>query len=152
MFLIMPSIESLPLEKRRVIKKTLVNVLKWYTLIAALILFKVLMVNWPYLIALGVVIIGLEYLYQFFAHKNYFFDLQDKILMVREGVIARREKTVPYKNIYDVYVDQDLFDRMFKIWDLHFTTPESRVFNIHIDGLSAQSAMAVRKNVLEKIQ
>lgn len=145
------SIDKHPLQKRRVIKKAILRSIKWYILLGVLIITNLLIAKPKYLAIAAVFIFFLELVYQSMHYKRYFYNLDDRFIMVREGIIARREKTIPYKRIHDVYVDQDILDRVFKLWDIHFTTADSKVFNLHIDGLNSKSAKAIREYILNKI-
>ena len=148
------TVDKYPLEKRKVLKKAITRSIKWCILIGFLLLLTLYnepSVNIQQYFYLAGIIFVLELIYQSMLHKRYFYNLEKKLLTIREGVIARRERNIPYKRIHDIYVDQDLFDRIFRLWDLHLTTTDSRLFNIHIDGLSAKSAKAIRALLLKKI-
>lgn len=148
------TVDKYPLEKRRVLKKAITRSIKWYVLIGFLLLLT--LYNEPAIsiqqyLYLAAIIFALELIYQSMFHKRYFYNLEKKMITIREGVIARRERNIPYKRVHDLYVDQDIFDRIFKLWDLHLTTTDSRLFNIHIDGLSGKNAKAIRALLLKKI-
>jgi len=145
------SIDKHPLAKRRVVKKAIVRSIKWYVIIGILILSNFLALSIQYFALAAAFIFILELIYQGMFYRRYFYDMRNKFFMIREGVVARRERTIPYHRVHDVYVDQDILDRMLGLWDVHFTTTESRVFNLHIDGLNAKSANAIRNFILGKI-
>ncbi len=150
----MSTIDKIPLEKRKVAKEVLAGVIKWYFLLAV-ILVADRYTSFPIDIPAGyygtaiIAIFILEIIYQSMAHKRHFYDLSD-YLVLREGIISRIEKTIPYSRIHDVYVDQDIFDRIFQLWDIHFTTLDRKKHH-HIDGLSGRSAKALRDMILRKI-
>jgi uncharacterized membrane protein YdbT with pleckstrin-like domain len=91
-------------------------------------------------------------LYQYLYWKTYFYDIDDKNLYIRKGVLVRREAILPFSRITDVYLDQDLADLLLGIYDLHVSTPtvESGKF-AHIDGLSKMGAQRLKKLLLEKV-
>ena len=53
----------------------------------------------------------------------------------------------------DVYVDQDIFDRMFGLWDVHVSTATMMSgMEAHIDGVKRENAMKLREMLLQKIR
>lgn len=49
---------------------------------------------------------------------NFHYFLEDKMLVVRQGVLSKRHKSLPYGVIQHVFVKQDLFDRIFGLASL----------------------------------
>lgn len=149
------TIDKYPLEKRRLVKKAIAKSIKWYILIGFILLLNLYSEAGAaplqqYLILAAIIFI-LELVYQNMLYKRYFYNIERKFLIIREGVASRRERNIPHKRIHDIYVDQDILDRIFNLWDLHLTTTDSRLFNIHIDGLSGKNAKAIRNILLKKI-
>jgi len=161
--------EQFPLSTRKIIKKTLTSTIGW--IILFFIIFVVLAVillssgssgfNYFGLIAIGIlifllVIIFLTYLYQQWYFDVYFYDLTPDYIVIKKGPITPREITIPYERVQDVYVDQDLFDRVFGIFDVHLSSATiSSGMEAHIDGVEQQAAEGLRglllKTVSEKI-
>ena len=107
----------------------------WFAWVGLLILF----LGWQ---------TGYEILYYF----TYDYDMDEQNVVVRKGVIAKTEVTLPFNKITDVYVDQDMLDVVFGLWDLHISTPTVESGHLaHIDGLAKASAMELRDIVLERI-
>jgi uncharacterized membrane protein YdbT with pleckstrin-like domain len=53
----------------------------------------------------------------------------------------------------DVYVDQDILDRIFGLYDVHFASATiGSAISAHIDGIDEQSAMQLKEMVLAKIK
>jgi len=44
---------------------------------------------------------------------NFHYSLDDKFFAVRQGVISKKQRSLPYGVIQNVFVKQDLFDRIF---------------------------------------
>ena len=90
--------------------------------------------------------------YQFLYYVTYFYDMDQNNFIVRKGIMARREITVPFHKITDVYVDQDILDVMLGLYNIHISTPtvESGSF-AHIDGLGRRGAVELRRIILDKI-
>lgn len=90
--------------------------------------------------------------YQYVYWKRYFYDMDEKNIVIRKGAIAQKEITLPFSRITDVYVDQDLFDLMFGLYDVHMSTPteQSGQFE-HIDVVDKGGSVELRRMILERI-
>lgn len=85
-------------------------------------------------------VILLTYLYQGWYFAVYFYDLTPDFIQIKKGPITPREITLPYERIQDVYVDQDLLDRIFGLYDVHLSSATiSSGIEAHIDGLEKQA-------------
>lgn len=91
-------------------------------------------------------------LYQYLYWKRYFYDIDDKNIIIRKGIIAQKEITLPFDRITDVYVDQDILDVTFGLYDVHISTPtqESGLF-AHIDGINKEGSQKIRQMILDKM-
>ncbi len=159
---------SIPLQFRKVFKKTLGGVIQ-LTIGWMILTFPVwgilwggwmknpeilgnptlLMVAW---VGLYIMLITARCLYQFLYYVTYFYDVDDKNLIIRKGVITKREMILPFSKITDVSVDQDGMDVLLAIFDVHFSTPtvDSGLF-AHIDGVNKRGAQQIRQLVLDAI-
>lgn len=100
-----------------------------------------------------VVIIFLLYLYQRWYFAVYFYDILDDYLVIRKGPITPKEITIPWEKIQDVYVDQDFFDRIFGLYDVHLSTATiTSGMQAHIDGVEQKAANGLREELLRKIK
>ncbi len=73
-------------------------------------------------------------------------------MVIRKGVITSRETTLPYTKIQDVYMDQDLLDRIFGLWDVHVSTPTvTSGVEAHLDGVNRKNAVALRDAILKQM-
>lgn len=106
------------------------------------------------LIWLGLIILIVLYppITQYIYFRSYFYDVDDRNVIIRKGVVSKRELTLPLSKITDVSVDQDVFDVFLGLYDLHLSTPtvESGKF-AHIDGLNKQGAKSLRALILDRI-
>jgi len=92
------------------------------------------------------------YLYQVQYFKNYFYDLVDGELVIRKGVFSTKQTTVPLSKIQDVYFDQDIFDRLFRLWDLHISSASGTSgIEAHIDGVNEINGRGMYGILLGKI-
>lgn len=104
----------------------------------------------------GVVL--LSYWYSVAFYKNYFYDLTDTDVVINSGVFVRREVTVPYKRIQDIALTQGPVDRRWNLWNLSFTTAGAHIGTggkmvaPQIPGLSQESAISLKKMMLEKVR
>ena len=161
--------ETIPLQKSKIVKKSIGGVLTLLVLVGFLSIFIVVLFNTEpdklppimrlirsiLLVALPVVI-GLLLcsvpVYQYYYWKRYFYDVDERNIVIRKGVIAQKEITLPFNRVTDVYVDQDLFDAIFGLYDVHISTPteESGQF-AHIDGVDKEGSRQLRQMILERI-
>ncbi len=152
------TIQEYPLEKRKIVKKSIGSIIIYLILLALMIVLHAL-VEIPQLQTIFFIIDGLLILailitpiYQYLYYKSYFYDVRPDFLIIRKGVIAPRETILNYKKLQDVYVDQDLFDRLFSLYDVHVSTATIMSgFEAHIDGVNQQNAAAIKDLILDKI-
>ncbi len=85
--------------------------------------------------------------------QSYYYSLDENFITIRKGVLTPTEINVQYLKVQDVYVDQDIFDRIFGIFDVHISSATiSSKIEAHIDGLSPAHAEALKNELLQKIQ
>lgn len=74
-------------------------------------------------------------------------------LCIQKGVFGFDSIYVPYSRIQNVFVDQDLFDRLFGLADVHVSTVGSgSAVHAHIDGVSVQTAEKLKKELLDRVK
>ena len=113
-------------------------------------------IDWPVflapIIALLSILIFFLILYQWLYVWTYFYDIGDEFLKIRKGVLIRREITIPYNRIQDVYLDQDIMDHLFHLYDLYISTATpTSIIESHIDGLNSGNAQKIRDLILAKM-
>lgn len=85
--------------------------------------------------------------------KKYYYDCSDQFITIKKRVFTPTEIHVQYQKIQDVYVDQDLLDRMIGIYDVHIASATvSSGIEAHIDGVSCETAESIKDYLLNKIQ
>ena len=160
---------TVPLQKRKILKKSFGSLTKIliFAVIGTggiyLVLFADVMeisdkaaANKPYLMFLwGLFVVTLIFsrmIYQILYFLTYFYDFDANNIIIRKGVVTKREITLPFSKITDVYVDQDLFDVIMGLYDVYISTPtvESGKF-AHIDGVNKKGAIKLRKLVLDAV-
>ena len=93
-----------------------------------------------------------DLLYQVLYYRTYFYDIREESVVIRRGVLCKREVTLPLARITDVYLDQDLVGRMLGLYDLHLSSPTTTSGTFaHMVGIDRTGAHWLRKTILELI-
>lgn len=156
--------EQFPLSQKKPLKKTLPSIISsviffLICLAAGLILIHFLNSH-AVLIYLIIFAIGsllflscfLSFLYQTWYFQVYYYDLTDDFIIIRKRVFTPREITIPYERVQDVYMDQDLLDRIMGLYDVHLSSATiSSGMEAHIDGVERSAAEGLRNLILEKV-
>ncbi|MDO8472031.1 MAG: PH domain-containing protein [bacterium] len=157
-----------PLSRKKILKKTLTGTSGW---------FGLLFIIWSAIIfatsqgmgdaeigsvlgliaAIGllvlVVFLLFQYWYQSWYFATYYYDLEADNVVIRKHPITPKEITIPYSRIQDVYVDQDLLDRLMGLYDVHLSSATiSSGFNAHIDGVERAAADGLRADILAQVK
>ena len=157
--------EKYPLESRKPLKKTIAGIFRYFLIIIFIGIFFIsslskrnsdlqMLSSWTIYTFVGIIIllIVLKYIYEVFYMKYYFYDLVGKNLIIKKGVFSRNEITLPINRLQDVYVDQDILDRIFGLYDVHVSSATIISGNLsHIDGLNKENAQAIKSLVLSGI-
>ncbi len=157
--------DAFPLSTAKIFKKTLASGLPLLVLATIGIVISVVVsftdqqfANYAILAIVGIVVllaafITLIYLYQRWYFSVYFYDLTDDFIIIRKGPITPQEITMPYERVQDVYVDQDLLDRILGIYDVHLSSATlSSGMAAHIDGVKKEAADGLRSFLLKTVQ
>jgi putative membrane protein len=156
--------EKYPLSKKKIIKKTIVSSIGLIFLMGVIFICSlsflaflqnaaILLIALIASVIMFVVLIGLVYYYQTWYFATYYYDFTDDYVIIRKGPLTPKEITIPYERIQDVYVDQDLFDRMLGLYDVHLSTATfSSGMSAHIDGVETAAADGLRTFLLGKVQ
>jgi len=155
--------EQFPLSFRKIIKKTLVGTLVWIIILFSLWIF--IMSSFMTssfnskgmatitIFSLIILILLITYFYQRWYFNVYFYDLTSDFIIIKKGPITPREITIPYERVQDVYVDQDILDRIFGIYDVHLSSATiSSGMEAHIDGVEKTAADGLRQMLLQNVQ
>ncbi|MBN1941573.1 MAG: PH domain-containing protein [Candidatus Diapherotrites archaeon] len=152
-------VAKIPLEEKKPLKKTVS--LLFFLGVGIAIICAVLAFNAPqffasalfYGLILLVFLAILKFVYEIFYLKAYYYNLTEDCLLIRKGLFNIKEIIIPFSRIQNVFVDQDIFDRIFGLWDVHVSTvtPHSMMQG-HIDGLSLQNARIISDMLLGKIK
>ncbi|MBU0708765.1 PH domain-containing protein [Patescibacteria group bacterium] len=158
--------EQYPLSFKKIIKKTIASTI--VVTILLLIIWGILVfmlgstgqaaIAWLGTATLGIsgflfVTILLTYFYQRWYFAVYFYELSSDFIQIKKGPITPREITIPYERVQDIYVDQDLLDRIFGLYDVHLSSATiSSGIEAHIDGVEKEAAEGLRDVLLQTVQ
>ncbi len=160
-----------PLSPKKIIKKTIAGSIVWIILAAICLFFSATLTGiatalpghdrtmaivggsvfmLTLVLLTGVVL--LTYFYQRWYYAVYFYDLTPDHIIIRKGPITPREINIPYERVQDVYVDQDLFDRLLGIYDVHLSSATVASGSLaHIDGVEKPAADGLRAMLLDTV-
>ncbi|MEI6057812.1 MAG: PH domain-containing protein [bacterium] len=84
--------------------------------------------------------------------KRYYYAGEEHFITIKKGVFMPAEIHVQYQKIQDVYVDQDLLDRMMGLYDVHIASATmASGIEAHIDGVDQATAEGLKKFFLDKL-
>lgn len=121
-----------------------------YSLLNGVVPFSII----PLLIIVAIYLVFfIPYSIYILAYINrYYYDLGADFITIKKGVLAPSEIHVQYYKIQDVYVDQDVLDRIFGIYDVHIASATATSsIEAHIDGVNYESAEGLKNIILSKI-
>lgn len=156
---------SIPLEKRKIIKKSIIGIIPtltilltvYYYLMFSSIFFtkgKIEVLSTAFIVFVAAVFsFIINIIYQILYYRGYFYDLTNEQVIIRKGVISRQEISLYYSKIQNVYIDQDVLDRPFGLYDVHletagFTSGKAT----HIDGVNGENAKKLRDMLASNVK
>ncbi len=116
----------------------------------------------PY--TLAIIFIGLigGLIYKIVSRYYFHFSLEDKFLMIKQGIITREERHIPYGVIQNLIIHQDILDMIFGLATLTIenasvsggaTATKSTYSNsVTIYGLSKQDIEKLKSAILKKMK
>ncbi len=151
------TIEQYPLEKAKKIKRWLEAIIRWIILVILLAVFQAFVLTtlalpvWSFAVLLLVLAVW-QWVYETKYFDAYYYDVGKDFLAIRKGWITPREIQMPYEKMQDVYMDQDILDRVFGLWDVHVSTATVMSgMEAHMDGVNRPNAEKIRELLLQKI-
>lgn len=103
--------------------------------------------------ALVLIVLGINLLYQYLYFKTYYYNLKSDIIVIRKGVFRPNEIAIPYNRIQDVFVDRDLFDLVFGLYDVHISSATViSGLEAHIDGVARENALKIKDMILDNMK
>ncbi len=102
------------------------------------------------LIFLSFIVAVGKFLFEALEIVYYRYGIEAGHFVISKGIILKRRGSFPLSRITDVYLDRTVFDFIFGLYSLHFSTPtmSSGAF-ARIDGLTLKSAMALQERLTD---
>ena len=165
-----PTKEKYPLSPYKPVKKSVGFAIILSIIIAVLFIVSVLfssfisaLFNLPsnilfiivffFYLVVFVVLVTLWYIYEKLYVATYFYDIMKDIICIKKGVFTPNEINIPFDRVQDIYVDQDILDRIFSLYDVHLSTATSTSnYLAHIDGVEKEAAEGLRSLLLELVK
>ena len=160
-----------PLHPKKIIKKTIVQVLLWilYILVIGIVLFshsntqqisgldsfigEFIASTFRFIIPIIIAAIAASVAYQYWYYLTYYYELGVDHMTIRKGPITPTEVVITYDKIQDIYVDQDILDRILGIYDVHISTATvASGIHAHIDGVLRDAAYGLRDQLLVEVK
>lgn len=84
--------------------------------------------------------------------KRYYYSGEEHFITIKKGVFAPAEIHVQWQKIQDVYVDQDILDRIMGLYDVHIASATAAsAIEAHIDGVDQAAAEGLKQFLLNKV-
>lgn len=141
---------NLPLDKKKIIKKTLekfsvllLSLIFGGIMVALGLLLPDLKLWWLPIIGIALPVLSIVgvYAYQTYYYKLYYYDFKDDSAEIKKGVISQSTGHVRYERIQNIFIDQDILDRIFGLYDVHYETAgETSGIYSHVDGLNKENS------------
>jgi membrane protein YdbS with pleckstrin-like domain len=159
--------QAFPLSTKKIIKKTVTSVFAFVVLYFMILLVTIMLfvggiqnLKTPAFSLFTIVmsllmflVVFISYMYQKWYFSVYFYDLTNDYICIRKGPITPTEINIPYERIQDIYIDQDLMDRYFGLYDVHLSSATvSSGMEAHIDGVEKEAADGLRVILLRTVQ
>jgi membrane protein YdbS with pleckstrin-like domain len=143
---------------KKIIEKVLVAVLIAVALAIPIFIMYIESSNpIPFALVTGAVVVILVLaIYAIYVHyyiKTYYYADDGNFITIKKGVFAPAEIHVQYLKIQDVYVDQDILDRIMGLYDVHISSATyTSGIEAHIDGVEKMAADGLKELLLGKIR
>jgi putative membrane protein len=84
--------------------------------------------------------------------NRYYYDFEEKFITIKKGVFSPTEIHVQYQKIQDVYVDQEIINRLFGLYDVHISSATTMSgMEAHINGVDFETSEVLKNLILSKI-
>ncbi len=158
-----------PLHPRKIIKKTISQVFFWifslfiFGLVASFAFSDQVDINnligvfvsiiLRFILPASIIMVVVSALYQYWYFLTYYYELGEEHCTIRKGPITPTEVVITYDRIQDIYVDQDVLDRILGIYDVHISTATvASGIHAHIDGVERDAAYGLRDQFLYEVK
>lgn len=151
--------QQFPLSPRKFWKKMIDKLFVLYILAFIMLVILLLtgqdLVIWSIFAVVLVSLIITTLLYAWYIKtyiKRYYYSGEEHFITIKKGVFAPTEIHVQWQKIQDVYVDQDILDRIMGLYDVHIASATATSgIEAHIDGIDQASAEGLKQFFLNKV-
>ncbi len=82
----------------------------------------------------------------------YFYDISNDYMTIQKGVFTSHQVHISFDKVVDIYINQDLIDKLFGIYDIHLmASPFSSLEDAHVDGVSKETAEKIKVRLLDRV-
>lgn len=147
---------SNPLEKRKILKKTLgalpaILVISILGFVISIATFITDIEPQFFITHLPFILLSIVILYQIYYYKFYYYNFGKDKAQIKKGVFSQSTGFVRYERIQNVYVDQDFLDLIFGLYDVHYETAgETSGAYLHVDGLNKENMQKLLDLLINK--
>ena len=104
------------------------------------------------LLILPIIVFPIKLIYEIYYFRSYHYSDNKQIFVLRKGVFTVTDVTVPYDKIQNIFVNRDIFDRIFGLYDVHLSTVGFiSQMELHIDGVSMKNSENLKTLFTERI-
>ncbi|MBU6427260.1 PH domain-containing protein [Patescibacteria group bacterium] len=119
-------------------QKTDIGIILGFAIIGGLILYLVMILPYAWYVKAYI--------------RRYYYAGEEHFITIKKGVFAPAEIHVQWQKIQDVYVDQDVVDRMMGLYDVHVASATAASgIEAHIDGVDQAAAEGLKQFLLNKV-
>src|SRR5579872_3087217 len=176
--------KNYPIEKKWILKTV------WGTLLSLIFFIPAFIITWikgahnisGYIIyiSLYLIFVPIHVVIVTLQRTNFHYVLEESFIVLHQGIITKKQRNIPYGVIQNIFVKQDIFDRIFglatitvenasqgggnnvradKIFDIPVNTQKNSQTNsvgfnrnmVSIPGLTKQNAETLKNIVLQKM-
>jgi len=99
-----------------------------------LLIIFIITLPFNFLFFLPIIIIIIIFIIIRLDYKNYSFTYNDKNIEIKQGIISKSQKTIPYNTIQNININSGLLMRMFKIQKVEIWTSSPSQIQIFQNG------------------
>ncbi len=98
-----------------------------------------------------IVVSILNYLYQRWYYKYYYYEISGKHLIIKRGPFEFRETIIPFEKIMDVSMNQHFLDKPYKLHNVSLIVDFGRKEKITISGFDKEVAQRLFDFIIKSI-
>lgn len=161
--------QQFPLSPKKFWKKMIEKLVAWYVLAIIMVVIDLIlivmtsdtdsksaiMILWAALVVGMIIMALITVMYAWYLKvyiRRYYYSGEEHFITIKKGVFAPSEIHVQWQKIQDVYVDQDILDRIMGLYDVHIASATAASsIEAHIDGVEKSAAEGLKNFLLNKV-